>query len=266
MTAKFVWLVVSILLVVILMLASCAPKPVTKITPATPPPATPASEGQLLYTQKCASCHGAKGEGTTIAPAVAGHSMAALKTQVRNPMGKMPAFPASQISDHDLDEIAEFIAGMAKAKAPVQEWEKAASETIHHWMALVAIKSNDPQDATHHLRDALTFIKEPTRKTNMEKAIKLIAQGNMHDAEHEIEEMVGSESPSGVTMKRFHLMLAMRAVEGKDAADVKHHVSGHFLTLGTESEKKHAMEAVELAEKGDFHEAEHEVEELLEGK
>ena len=98
----------------------------------------------------------------------------------------------------------------------------------------------------------------------MEKALNLIAQGKAHDAEHEIEEMAGAESPSGVTMQRFHLILVQRANEAKDAAEVKHHLD-HFLIKATEKEKGIAREALELVEKGDFHEAEHEIEELLKG-
>lgn len=263
MKKNFTWLVASILMVIILIVVSCTPKPAPPPSPS--PTTTPASEGQQLYTQKCAACHGSKGEGTAAGPAIAGHSMAAVKMQMRNPMGTMPAFPSSQLSDHDMDEVAEFIAGMAAVKAPVQEWEKSVPETMHHWMALLAIKGNDVEDARHHLQDVLAFVKDPKHRAATEAAIKLIDQGKPHDAEHEIEEMAGSESPSGVTMKRFHLILAQRGVEAEDAAEVKHHLLGHFLTLATEKEKEIAHEAIELAEKGDFHEAEHEVEELLKG-
>lgn len=260
------------LLVLAVFLGACArptpsPTPVARPTPTPlplPPTPTAVSEGKMLYDKNCAVCHGPSAEGTATAPAIAGHSMAAMMTQVRNPMGNMPAFPPAQLSNHDLEELAEYIAGLGPARAPVKEWEKAAPETMHHWMALLAIQSNDPQDATHHLRDALTFIQEPKHKAEMEKALKLIAEGNLHDAEHEIEEMAGAMSPSGVTMQRFHLVLAQRWVEAKDAARVKHHLE-HFTVRAPEKEKKIAHEALELVEKGDFHGAEHEIEELLKG-
>ena len=92
------------------------PTPVT----STPPPATQ-SEGENLYAQKCAVCHGPNAEGTAVGPMITGHSMSAVKMQVRNPMGTMPAFPASQLSDQELEEIAEFIASLGEAKAPLQE-------------------------------------------------------------------------------------------------------------------------------------------------
>lgn len=231
--------------------------------PATTPEETPPPEGKALYSQKCAACHGANGEGTAAGPAIVGHSIAAIKSQMRNPMGTMPAFPPGQISDHEMDEIAEFIASLSESKSPLLEWEKGTTEIMHYWMALLAIHDGDGADAHHHLEDVLTFVKEPMHKASTEKALNLIAQGNLHDAEHEIEEMAGSESPSGITMQRFHLILAQRGVEAKSTAEVKHHLE-HFVRKATEAEKEIAGEALELVEKGDFHEAEHEIEELLE--
>ena len=129
-------------------------------------------------------------------------------------------------------------------------------------MALLAIKEGNAEDARHHLEDVLTFIQEPMHGTETEKVLNMMAQGNLHDAEHEIEEMAGSEYPSGITMRRFHLLLAQRSVEAESAAEVTHHLE-HFLVKATESEGEIAQEALELIEKGDFHEAEHEIEELL---
>src|SRR3990172_1518470 len=128
--------VLPLAMVLLAFLPVCA-----RATP-TPPSATPTpaamTEGKMLYEQKCAACHGTNAEGTAAAPAIAGHSMAAMKTQVRNPLGEMPAFPQAMLSDRDLDELAEFIAGMGMAREPAKEWEKAAPEITHHWMALLA--------------------------------------------------------------------------------------------------------------------------------
>lgn len=255
-------LLFSVTMILTLLLAACG-----KATPPPPPPpppvATPEIEGKNLYTQKCAACHGPAGEGTQIGPVIAGHSVSAIKSQVRNPVGTMPAFPPAQLSDSELNKIAEFVASLGEVTAPVQDWEKETTETMHHWMALLAIKGDDAEDAKHHLQDALAFIKEPAKKAEMEKALDLIAQGKIHDAEHEIEEMAGAESPSGITRQRFHLILAQRGIEDESATEVKHHLD-HFMVNATEAEKKIAREALELVEKGDFHEAEHEIEELLE--
>lgn len=261
MKTRNVWLVTGVLMAVVLALISCAPKPAVKPAPVSPPPA-PAGEGGALYNQKCAACHGLAADGTAIAPAIAGHSIMALKMQVRDPMGKMPPFTIAQLSDSDLDKIADFVADLGSARAPVQDWEKAATETIHFWMALVSIKNRDVEDARHHLQDALAFIKEPMHKAEVEAALSMISQGNFHDAEHKIEDMAGSESPSGVTMQRFHLLLAQRGIQAKKADEVKHHLE-HFIVKASEPEKAVVKKILELVAMVDFHEAEHEIENLL---
>ncbi len=51
-------------------------------------------DGRLLYVQSCASCHGNAGEGTTVAPSLAGAGSAGLDFYMRT--GRMPAaYPGS---------------------------------------------------------------------------------------------------------------------------------------------------------------------------
>lgn len=239
-----------------------AAKPLPTPMMTMPPMAAVAADGKPAFTKFCAICHGPNGEGTAMAPKVAGHSASGVKIQARSPVGKMPAFTVAQLSNSDLDNIAAFIASLGPAKAPVQDWEKAAPEIMHHWMALLSIKAGDVQDAKHHLQDALAFIKEPQHKAKMEKTIDLLNKGDLHEAEHEIEEMAGSESPSGITLARFHLVLASRSLEDKDAARAKHHLD-HFIVMASGGDKVKAQEAMELAGKGDFHGAAHEIEEIM---
>lgn len=220
------------------------------------------AEGKALFTKACAACHGADGEGTDLAPMIAGHSASATRVQVRNPLGKMPAFSGAQLSDTDLDKIGAFIASLGPAVAPAKDWEKAPSEVVHLWMALLAVKGNDSVDARHHLEDALAYIKEPERKTRAETALGLLRKGNLHHAEREIEEMVRSRAPSDVTRERLHLVLAERAIEEKDAAEVKHQLD-HFVARATDGQKLLAKQALEKVAKNHFHEALHDMEQLI---
>lgn len=262
--------VVAILTILAFVLAACARTPAqSSPAPSSPEPTptpmmTEIEEGKALYAQKCAVCHGPNGEGTALGPKVAGHSASAVKTQLRNPVGTMPAFTQAQLGDADANKVAVFIASLEPAMARPLEWEAAAPETMHHWMALLAIKTNDTADARHHLEDVLALIKEPVHETQTREALDLINQGKLHYAEHEIEEMAGGESPSGVTMQRFHLVLAMDGVKEQNAAMVKHHLE-HFLIEATEEQKVIAGKALQLIQAADFHEAEHEIEELLKG-
>ncbi|MBI4304201.1 MAG: cytochrome c [Chloroflexi bacterium] len=253
---------IVLVLISVLLLSACAKSTPTPAPTATVP--TSGGEGKNIYAHKCAVCHGPNGEGTAVGPTVAGHSIPAIKTQVRNPMGAMMAFPASQLSDHDLQEVAEFVAGLGTAKAQVQEWEKAASETMHLWIALLTIRDNDVTGARQHLQHALSFVQEPKQQTEIQKALSLLSHGDAHQAEHQIEELAGAEPPSGVTIRRLHLILAQRSIETKDTAEIEYQL-GHFSAKANELEKDVVREALELVEKGDFHEAEHEIEELLKG-
>lgn len=245
--------------------ARTAPPPAAKTQPAAPTLATEVlEEGKALFDKKCAACHGSSGEGTSIAPKIASHNVAATEMQVRNPMSKMPAFPPSQISDTELGKIASYVYSLSPPAMAMMEWEKAASEALHLWMALLDLKNNDAAFALHHLKDILTFVKEPKHKVQVEKAISMISQGKMHDAEHEIEGMAGSESPSGISMQRFHLELTTKAIKAKDLSSIKHHME-HYMDKATEKQKSIARELLENVGKGDFHEAEHELEELIKG-
>lgn len=259
-TALFSALIVLTLLLVMSCTGTTPPAP-----GAAPPPLqveAANTEGKVIYEKNCSSCHGASGEGTSAGPKIAGHSSSAMKMQVRKPMGMMPAFSSSQISEGDLDKVAAYMSSMMSGAVPMMDWEKAAPEKIHHWMALLAIKNNEVADARHHLEDAFTFVKEPAHKNEMQKALQLIAQNKLHDLEHEIEEMAGGESPSGITMQRFNLQLMEKSIEGKNLPEVKRHTE-NFMAKATDKQKKIAGELLEKAEKGHFHEAEHELEELI---
>jgi hypothetical protein len=76
--------------------------------------------------------------------------------------------------------------------------------------------------------------------------------------------MAGSESPSGISMQRFHLELTRKAIKAKDLSSIKHHME-HYMDKATEKQKSIARELLENVGKGDFHEAEHELEELIKG-
>jgi len=65
----------------------------------------------------CTACHGAQGQGTTLAPQVAPPplELPALIAYVRRPTGKMPPVPAATASDQDLADIFAFLKSVAPA-------------------------------------------------------------------------------------------------------------------------------------------------------
>lgn len=69
--------------------------------------------GEALYKSKgCPTCHGLRAEGG-IGPALAGHTPEEIVDQVRRPLGVMPAFSASTITDAELEAIITFILSLA---------------------------------------------------------------------------------------------------------------------------------------------------------
>jgi len=90
-----------------------APKPETK---SSRPNAT---GGEALYVEHCAMCHGPNGMGTgllgrRIQPALleARDNLPAqyVIVAVRQGIGNMPALPRGEVSDADLQEIADYLA------------------------------------------------------------------------------------------------------------------------------------------------------------
>ena len=67
------------------------------------------ARGERLYQRYCYQCHpgGAAGLGPALnnkpLPAIA------IRTQIRNGVGAMPAFDAALLSDQDVDAITEYV-------------------------------------------------------------------------------------------------------------------------------------------------------------
>ena len=98
-------------------LASAPPEP-TVAPPAaasTAPAATPEelASGRAAFARTCAMCHGAKGEGTPAAAAIATRDVAAIANKVTkgpiNPGDRMPAM-AAMMSGDEVDDVAKFVA------------------------------------------------------------------------------------------------------------------------------------------------------------
>jgi ubiquinol-cytochrome c reductase cytochrome c subunit len=70
-----------------------------------------ATRGQALFvTNTCATCHGLRGQGSTIGPTLTGTSAADLRNKTAAGPGGMPAFDPATLSDDDLAAIAAFLA------------------------------------------------------------------------------------------------------------------------------------------------------------
>ena len=90
-------------------------------------PAEPVGDpaaGKVHYTfgnTSCSNCHGVDGEGR-FGPPLAGrnHTYARFRAYVRNPLGRMVAYPASELNDQEIaDMVAYFNSLKADAKPPI---------------------------------------------------------------------------------------------------------------------------------------------------
>ncbi len=219
----------------------------------------------LLVAKGCAACHGQNGEGSAIAPPLAGHTEAQVKRQVRSPRFQMPAFSEEQVSDEELDAIIHYIAGLESeghAHAEVENAQLSVIVEMHHWMALEALKADVIEDAIHHVEHIIELLDAGEHQDRMKVIQEDLQVRNIHDAEHNIEEMLTGNAAPDLTLAQLHLRQALVALAVEGLADAKHHVE-HLQELAGALEDQKVAEIIELLGKGDLHQAEHEIQELL---
>ena len=221
-------------------------------------------EGQALFVAKgCAACHGQNAEGSPIAPALPGHTEEMVERQVRNPRFQMPAFSETQVSDEELEAIAHYIANLSgEDHAHPQAIEVTAAVEMHHWMALEALKANDPPEATHHVNHIVELLEPGDHRRRMVEILESLQAGRTFDAEHEIEEMLARFASPRLSPFQLHLRQALASLAVEDAADAQHHIV-HAQELSDPADKASVNEVLELMERGEHHQAEHEIQKLL---
>jgi mono/diheme cytochrome c family protein len=73
----------------------------------------PLAAGRAVFTQNCASCHGAAGAGGGVGPALTGErakkDLAATIAFVKHPQAPMPALYPSPLSDDDVASVAAYV-------------------------------------------------------------------------------------------------------------------------------------------------------------
>ena len=248
----------------ILLVAACgesatvAPTPgPTAIVPSTPAIETLPVGQQLFITKGCAACHGQDAEGTGIAPALGGHSGNQVKRQARAPVGLMPVFPPDKVSNQDLAEIAGFIESLTGDHLHQRPTAAADALAQHHWMALFAFEDESGEEAAHHI-DHINQLVSGDHLAQMQESLRLIEQGDLHDAAHVIEGMIAGTGVPDVTEPEMHLRLALSSAAVEEPADARHHLE-HFLASAQPDSPgaETAAEAIALLDAGDLTEAGH---------
>lgn len=246
--------------------ATLAPPPSISPTATTPPAAAPpaaASEGERLFISSgCAACHGARGQGSTIAPALAGHTGGQVERQVRAPLGLMPVFPPSKISNEELGQIAEYVESLAGDHTHMRLTDPGAALSQHHWMTLFALEDGSANEAVHHIDHIITEV-TGQHLSQMVEAKNETQEGHLHEAAHLIENMLAGVQVDDLTPSEMHASLARSSLLIDDITGALHHLDHVMEQLsGDPAVANHVAEVRELLESGNISDAAHALEEL----
>ena len=216
---------------------------------------------QAYLAGGCGSCHGENADGTDVAPALAGHTPEQIRQQVRSPLAQMPAYSTEQLSDEDLEAIVEYITGLEPMEEHVEPVKLSEVVSIHHWMAISAIAAGDREDALHHVGHIIEAVTGEHRET-MTRARELLREGDLHEAEHLIEEMLAGKAEPEPDRARLALRLALTAIDQSDRAKAIHQLR-HFIEATKGAEREKGQAALAHLREGDLHGAEHGIADLL---
>ena len=185
-----------------------------------------------------------------------------VERQVRSPIGIMPVFPPDKVSHEELERIAEFIAALPGDHKHVVVSNVTQDLAMHHWMALLALETDSVDEATHHV-EHINELVQGDHLARMLEVLDDLKGGQLHDAEHTIQEMLPRAGP-GLTEDKMHLRLALSALRVNDVINPVHHID-HFLAVAGEDSTAKGLGILALLGDEEFEEAEHELEELLGG-
>jgi cytochrome c553 len=90
-----------------------------------------AAAGKVHYTfgnTSCSNCHGLNGEGR-YGPALAGRKLtyARFRAYVRNPLGRMPGYPATELDDQEIADMVAYFDSLPLSTKPA-EWRTPLPE------------------------------------------------------------------------------------------------------------------------------------------
>lgn len=244
------------------------PTTVPAISPTPIPPEVMVEQGQVVFqANSCASCHGENGEGTEgLGPAVPGHSREAVFKQVRDPRqvpegsARMPAYGPDQISDEELEQMVAFIESLGPPMG-AGPFAGSMTEAAHLRLALVSLQAGDVDDAYAHLQD-LVETAEGEAREQAQAILDLLAAGELHEAEHELEVMLAEAEGSELTELQLHVVLTLDALQAHRDEDAILHLE-NAVGVATGEEESTLEGLLEDLKAGHAHDVQHDLERLL---
>ncbi|MFC2046430.1 c-type cytochrome [Chloroflexota bacterium] len=267
------WLLAGLLLLPLVLVAcGTTAGPAADATDTPPLAAVPAAsmvgEGKALLADKgCASCHGANGEGVeNLGPALPGHSGEVVFNQVREPRqvpegsAQMPAFGVDQISDEELEKIVAFIESLGP---PMGAGPSAGSmtEAAHLRLTLVSLEAGSVADAMAHIQDLIDSAEGET-KEKVEQILVFVEDGDVHEAEHELETMLAQTEGPELTAVQLHIVLTLDALQKHADDDAITHLE-NAIDVAVEEKKLQLERLLADLKTREAHAVEHELERLL---
>jgi mono/diheme cytochrome c family protein len=187
---------------------------------------------ELFLANGCFACHGQNAEGTDIGPALAGHSEAAVRRQVRAPLGIMPVYPPDKISDAELDLIAAYITSLPGEHMHMMGSEGLGTRlSMHHWLALFALQDEDVAEARHHVEHIIELV-EGEHLVKMQEVLDDLDAGDLDEASHLIQQMLADTGEPPTSVEEMYLQIVLSAVRAEEL-ELAHQELGHFLEIAT---------------------------------
>jgi thioredoxin-like negative regulator of GroEL len=172
----------------------------------------------------------------------------------------MPVFPPDKVSNEEMEAITQFIDGLGGEHEHVESADGPDELVLHHWMALLSIEADDPEEGAHHLGH-IAELTEGDHLAQMKKAIALLEDGDAHDGAHIVEEMLAGLEEVGEDDPETHLALALSSARVGEKDSAMHHLE-HYLDSISDGQREAVEETLSLLDSGMMHDAVDRLEEL----
>jgi mono/diheme cytochrome c family protein len=211
------------------------------------------SEGQRLFAEAgCAGCHGPDGLGAS-APHIIGHSADIVKLMVRDPVDQMPPFDESQLSEEDLNKIAEYIGSLSGSRADVERTVRRG--ITHLQLALQAIDIKDEEAALYHLSGGIRYAHDVDRIPELNDALALLESGDWSGAREIIVSGSEMQEAEQRPLDEMYLDLGVLALRAGDTEDATRNLSLYVDLTEDDEAREDIEEALDLIDDGEIEHA-----------
>ena len=221
---------------------------------------------QLYHSKGCSTCHGSRQGGSVIAPKLNGFTANQVKRQVRAPVGAMPVFGPSVISNEELNLIALFVASLSHDDTFTVMDDQSQTVFQEHWMILFSLADGFSEEAIRHADNIIKLVSGP-HQAELKQASALIESGNTHEAAHLVENMVTGVDGDIETLNFLGLQvkLSHRATLAGEINTSVHFLSHASESLNADNELLHSriQEIVNNLDSGNLEQATLGLEEII---